>query len=199
MAAAFSPDRDLRRAPSPPQPRAVKLGRVSLYHPRPILARLRRAITTVPKPGDWAEALLGAALLGAVFGPLGFATGLLHWEPRPAAVVLKCALVVFFVPALGEELTFRGALIPDRTETPRARTAILASTAVFTLWHMVETLWLPGERTTFLRTDFLAWAAALGLVCAVLRRRSGSIWPPVVLHWAVVVAWTGWLGGRPLV
>jgi predicted Abi (CAAX) family protease len=172
---------------------------VNLYSPRLILARLRRALTTVPTPRDWVEALVGAAVLAGVFGPLGFATGLLRFEPRPAAVILKCALVVLFVPALGEELPFRGAAIPDRTETPRARTAILASTAVFTGWHMLETLWLPEERTTFLRPDFLAWAAALGLVCAILRRRSGSIWPPVVLHWAAVVAWMGWLGGRPLV
>ena len=167
--------------------------------PRPIPARLKRALLTAPRPRDWGEMLLGGALLAGVFGTLGLRTGLLHLEPRPASVVLKCAAVVFFIPALGEELSFRGALIPDRGEARRALVPILGSTALFTAWHVVETLWLPQERRTFLRPDFLAWAAGLGLVCAVLRRRSGSIWPPVVLHWAAVVAWMGWLGGEPLV
>ena len=164
-----------------------------------LIARVRRAILAVPRPSDWGEMTVGAALLAAVFGPLGFATGLLHWEPRPAAVVLRCAAVVLFVPAMGEELLFRGLPIPDRAEAPRALVPIAGSTAVFTLWHVIETLWLREEQATFLRWDFLAWAAALGLVCAVLRRRSGSIWPPVVLHWAAVVAWMGWFGGKPLV
>ncbi len=172
---------------------------MSPYSPSAVLARLRRALATAPTARDWGEAAVGVALLAAVFGPLGFATGLLHWEPRPWPVILKCAAVVLFVPALGEELPFRGALIPDRGEARRALAPILGSTAVFTLWHVVETSWLAEERTTFLRWDFLAWAAALGLVCAVLRRRSGSVWSPVALHWAAVVAWMGWLGGRPLV
>lgn len=154
---------------------------------------------TAPSVRDWSEAALGALLLAAVFAPLGLSTGLLHLEPRPWAVILKCALVVIFVPALGEELPFRALMIPDRSETARALVAIAGSTLLFTAWHVLETLWLPREKMTFLRWDFLVWAAALGLVCAVLRRRSGSIWPPVVLHWAAVVAWMGWLGGEPLV
>ncbi len=64
---------------------------------------------------------------------------------------------------------------------------------------MVEALViLPKAGPLFLRPDFLAWTVALGLVCAVLRRRSGSLWPPVLLHWAAVVAWQGWLGGPGL-
>jgi len=175
-----------------------KLGRM-IRSLRLVPARLKRALLTAPRPRDWGEMLVGGALLAGVFGPLGLRTGLLQVEPRPASVVLKCAAVVLFVPALGEELPFRAALIPDRGETPRALLPILGSTALFTAWHGLETLWLPEERRTFLRGDFLAWAAGLGLVCAVLRRRSGSIWPPVVLHWAAVVGWMGWLGGRPLV
>lgn len=174
------------------------MSRVILSPPL-VLARLGRALRTAPRPRDWGEMLVGAGLLAGVFGPLGLRTGLLHIEPRPASVVLKCAAVVLLVPALGEELPFRAALIPDRSETSRALGPILGSTALFTAWHVLETLWLPQERKTFLRGDFLAWAAGLGLVCAVLRRRSGSIWPPVVLHWAAVVGWMGWLGGEPLV
>ena len=158
-------------------------------------ARLKRAVTTVPKPRDWLELLAVAALVAGVAVPLGLKTGLLHYEQRPAKTIALSALIVILIPALGEELPFRGLMIPDRTETKRAIWPIVLSTAVFTCWHVVETLWQPKERALFTRPDFLAWAAWLGLWCAILRRRSGSIWPGVILHWATVVGWIGWFGG----
>jgi predicted Abi (CAAX) family protease len=157
--------------------------------------RLVRAVVTLPSPRDWLELLIVTAIVAGVAGPLGMATGLLHDQPRPALEILKAAAIVIFIPALGEELPFRALLIPDRTETKSAWLPIILSTAVFTGWHLVETLWQPKERALFTRPDFLAWAAWLGLWCAILRRRSGSVWPGVLLHWATVVAWIGWLGG----
>ena len=157
--------------------------------------RLGRALGTVPKRRDWLELLAVVVVVGAVAAPLGLASGLLHWAPRSWPVVLKTALVVILIPALGEELPFRGLLSPVRSETARAVVPILVSTALFTSWHVVETLWQPQELALFTRPDFLAWAAWLGLWCAILRRRSGSIWPGVILHWATVVVWIGWLGG----
>ena len=37
--------------------------------------------------------------------------------------------------------------------------------------------------------------ACLGLACTLTRVRSGSIWPGVVIHWGVVVAWLALFGG----
>ena len=72
-------------------------------------------------------------------------------------------------------------------------------TALFVLWHLVEAYWiLPAHRALFTRPDFLACAALVGLACAILRYRSGSLWPAVALHWAYVVAWVGLLGGPRL-
>jgi predicted Abi (CAAX) family protease len=69
----------------------------------------------------------------------------------------------------------------------------------FTLWHVATALTiLPGARATFLRADFLAIAALEGAVCAWLRRRTGSVWPGVALHWAEVMVWKTWLGGPSL-
>jgi predicted Abi (CAAX) family protease len=157
--------------------------------------RLVRAVVTLPSPRDWLELLIVIAIVAGVAGPLGMATGLLHHQPRPALEILKAAAIVIFIPALGEELPFRALLVPDRTEAKSAWLPIILSTAVFSGWHVVETLWQPKERALFTRPDFLAWAAWLGLWCAILRRRSGSVWPGVLLHWATVVAWIGWLGG----
>ena len=161
--------------------------------------RLARAILSRPRPRDWLELAVAAAVLAMVAGPVGFWTGLLAWRPKPAGEIATLALSALFVPALGEELPFRAALIPDRTEASRAGVAIVASMALFSLWHVVEAaVILPKARTLFLRPDFLAWTVALGLACAMLRRRSGSLWPPVLLHWLAVVAWQGWLGGPGL-
>lgn len=161
-------------------------------------ARLRRAVTTVPTRRDWLELLVVTAIVAGVAAPLGMATGLLHYEPRPALQIAEAAAIVIFIPAIGEELPFRALLVPDRSEAARALWPIILSTAVFTGWHVVETLWQPKERALFTRPDFLAWAAWLGLWCAILRRRSGSVWPGVILHWGTVVAWIGWLGGPDL-
>lgn len=157
------------------------------------LKRLRRSLATLPHWRDGLELVLAAALLAAVVGPIGFATGLLRWAPRP--VDLGAVLGVFFIPALGEELMFRGPWIPDRNEGVGAARPILWTTIGFGLWHILETTWLPRAAPLFQRPDFLAWTALLGLACAILRRRSGSLWPAVILHWAAVVAWETWLGG----
>ena len=162
-------------------------------------SRLLRALTTRPRPRDWAELAASAGALAIVVGPLGFWTGLLAWRPRPAGEVGILALSALIAPGLGEELTFRGLLIPDRQETDRAWPAIVGSTVLFCLWHVVEaTTFLPKAGPLFLRPDFLAWTVMLGLACALLRRRSGSIWTAVLLHWVAVVAWQGWLGGPGL-
>lgn len=158
-----------------------------------LLQRVRRGLTTLPSPRNLVELMAAAAALTAIVLPVGLATGLLHWTPRPFRLLPALSIIV--IPALGEELMFRGPWIPDRSESARPWPAILATTTAFCLWHVLETTWLPRAAPIFLRPDFLAWTVLLGLACAILRRRSGSLWPPVALHWAAVLAWETWLGG----
>lgn len=161
-------------------------------------ARLKRAVSAMPGPRDLVELLIAGAALGALGLMLSPASDLLHWSPRGGTEIFVIAALAFFVPALGEEIVFRSLLIPDRTEAPRALVWIVASILLFVAWHAVETLWLAGARVIFLRIDFLTLAAMLGLACAILRRRSGSIWTAVLLHWAAAVTWIGFLGGPGL-
>jgi predicted Abi (CAAX) family protease len=112
---------------------------------------------------------------------------------------LSSALLVLATPALGEELLFRAVLTPSREEQPDDVAALFPSTIAFTLWHVLTALTiLPSARPIFLRPDFLAIAALEGLVCGWLRRRTGSVWPGVALHWAEVMVWKTWLGGPDL-
>ncbi|TCS02892.1 CPBP family glutamic-type intramembrane protease [Caulobacter sp. BK020] len=159
-----------------------------------LLRRLRRSLTTLPDARGWALCGLVAAVTGVAMAALGFSTGL--YAVTPAIPGLPSRLLsVLFVPALGEEIPFRGLLVPGRDETARPWAAIALSTALYVAWHPLEALtFLPGA-TMFLRPDFLACTAILGLACAVMRWRTGSLWPAVILHGGFVVVWQTWLGG----
>lgn len=160
-----------------------------------ILRRVQRAFTTIPRPRDWAEGAVAIVVFAALAGLVSKASGLAYWSPRDGSAIAIIALRAFFIPALAEELVFRAALIPAKGEDGGGWISIAVSTLAFTAWHVAETTFLPGSGATFLRLDFLLFAATLGLTCAVLRWRSGSIWTSVALHWIVVVAWQGWFGG----
>ncbi len=159
-----------------------------------LATRIRTALLKAPTLRDWRDLAIAAACMAAVATAIGGHT-LLHLAPCDPVDIALLALRALFVPALGEELVFRAALVTGREENKRAVAPIVTSTVLFTLWHVVETSFLPDSAATFLRADFLLLATLLGLACAILRWRSNSIWTAVALHWVVVVAWQGWFGG----
>jgi predicted Abi (CAAX) family protease len=165
---------------------------------RAIVARVRLALITWPDGKAWVEFCGAAALFAIVSAAIGLSTGLLHLAPRDGAEIIRVAATAFLAPALSEELVFRGALIPGRGEGVSGFAWVVASTVLFTLWHVIETTFLPGGSAFFRRFDFLVLAALLGLLCGLLRWRSGSLWPAVFLHWIAAVAWIGWFGGPSL-
>jgi len=154
------------------------------------------ALTTLPSAGGWAmSAGVGAITLAAV-GAIGFSSGLYSIHPANTTHLAFRLGETFVAPAIGEELVFRGLMIPGRAESPRFLGALAVSTAIFTLWHVVEAeTFLRSAATMFLRPDFLACAATLGTGCAVVRRVTGSLWPAIALHWVMVGIWQTWLGG----
>jgi len=92
--------------------------------------------------------------------------------------------------AIGEVL-----LVPARDEAARPWTSIALSTVLYVAWHPLEALTFLPKATMFLRPDFLACTAILGLGCALMRWRTSSLWPAVLLHGGFVVVWQTWLGG----
>jgi predicted Abi (CAAX) family protease len=162
------------------------------------LQRLRRSLTTLPDARGWALCGLVAAVTGGLMAAIGFSTGLYALTQTAPGLPLRL-LVVLFVPALGEEIPFRGLLVPGyeagRDETARPWAAVAISTALYVAWHPLETLTFMPTATMFLRPDFLLCTAILGLGCALMRWRTGSLWPAVILHGGFVVIWQTWLGG----
>ena len=158
------------------------------------LRGLVRSLTTLPTARGWTLCGAVALVVGALMAGIGFTTGLYALTPTAPGLPLRL-LTVLFVPALGEEIPFRGLLIPSRDETRNPWLAIAISTALYVAWHPLETLTFLPHATMFLRPDFLACTAILGLGCAVMRWRTGSLWPAVLLHGGFVVVWQTWLGG----
>jgi predicted Abi (CAAX) family protease len=164
---------------------------------RRLLDRVRLSLTVWPSRTGWLlAAAVGVAAL-AVELAIGLAGGFLRPAPADWSVLPAALLLAVFVPALGEELVFRGLLIPGRGEGEGdAWGAILLSTALFVSWHVFEALtFMRAAAPIFLRADFLATTAVLGLACGWLRRRTGSLWPAVALHWLEVAGWQVWFGG----
>lgn len=133
----------------------------------------------------WALPLI---LLVAHFG------GLIGWHGDPdASTVAWLAASLFVAPALGEELLFRGLLIPR--SGPRARW-IAFSTILFVLWHPLQAVTIgPHWSGAFLDPWFLAVVAVLGIALGRIYAASGSLWPCVLAHWLVVFGWKALLGG----
>ena len=166
---------------------------------RAAFSRLWRGLTTWPDLGGWGFSALVGALTLAAMAAVGFSSGFYHLSEGDFTGWPLKLLIVFIAPGLGEELPFRGLLIPDRTENPRPWWTIFVVTICFTAWHVVEgETFMARAMMTFLRPDFLACAAILGLGCAIVRWRTGSVWPAVALHWGVVVVWLTWFGGAGL-
>jgi predicted Abi (CAAX) family protease len=159
----------------------------------PYLTRLTRCLTTLPSPRGWVLCGAVTVVTGALMAALGFTTGLYALTPTTPGLPLRL-LTVLFVPALGEEIPFRGSLVPG-PEAKRPWLPIAISTALYVAWHPLEALTFLPHATMFLRPDFLVCTAILGLGCAVMRWRTGSLWPAVLLHGGFVVVWQTWLGG----
>ena len=103
------------------------------------------------------------------------------------------AASLFLAPALGEELLFRGLIIPRGG--PKARWIAL-SASLFLLWHPLQAATIgPPWASAFLDPWFLAATAILGLALGRIYAATGSLWPCVLLHWLVVFGWKALLGG----
>lgn len=113
--------------------------------------------------------------------------------PPDAITMMRLAATLMLTPALGEEILFRGLIIPrDRP----ARKWIALSVLLFVLWHPLQAIAFgPPWASAFLDPWFLAAVAALGLSLARIYRATRSLWPCILFHWLVVYVWKVFLGG----
>jgi predicted Abi (CAAX) family protease len=146
--------------------------------------------------------LLGFALYAAAALAQGLGSGFLepgHPWPRPRRLV-SAAAALLPMPALGEELLFRGALLPhpgEGTPWPQLLAWSALGIGLFVLYHpLAGRLWYRRAERVFHDPRFLLQTALLGVATTVLYQVSGSLWPAVLLHAVAVLVWLERLGGR---
>lgn len=151
-----------------------------------------------PSVATWKRCAPIALIAAAVMAAIAIAIGIVQWRPIASPTELfPAALILLFVPAIGEELLFRWLLFPRRTLF-RRKILIVVSIAAFVFWHPAQA-WFgfgPAWSSMFLEPGFLIVVAVLGVTLSWLRDRSNSLWPPILMHWLVVCAWK-FLGGGP--
>ncbi len=159
------------------------------------------ALTTFPSFEDWLWTAGILLLLGVVLLPIGFWTGFLRVEPMTGGRgrFVFIALTLAIRPSLLEELIFRVLFIPHPAQGYPPRMTLLwagMGLFVFILFHPINGLFIRrSARSLFTDPLFLTFAGLLGIACTAAYLISGSIYPPMVIHWVAVAAWILFLGG----
>ncbi len=139
--------------------------------------RLRR-----PRTVDLALAAGLALTLNPLVREIGYLVG--QWFPASEAIQGQLAqlakqvpnlwvglLVFALMPAITEELAFRGYILSGLERTYSPRSAVLLSALLFAFLHVLLSLF----------QQFFG-AALLGLILGAVAVRTGSLWPGVVFH-----------------
>lgn len=121
-----------------------------------------------------------------------------RYQVGPGAAVFLSLVTIPLATVVFEEVAFRGVLWAELASELDAYRATTVSALLFGLWHVLPALDLTRtrsaigaggrarQRTRVLLTVLgtVAFTMVAGVVLAELRRRSGSLIAPAVLHWA---------------
>jgi membrane protease YdiL (CAAX protease family) len=103
----------------------------------------------------------------------------------PVAMFVVVGSLQSLLSATGEELGWRGFLVPALARrTSFGRTALLSG-AIWATWHVPLILFADynaGTPSWYAVPCFAAMVVALAVALAWLRLRSGSVWPAAILH-----------------
>ncbi len=162
----------------------------------------------------WAAVLVAVGLLGCAVAAVLPATRQGFADTRAttlsgAAVLWHVAARIPLGTALLEEVAFRGVLYAMLARRRGVRAAILGSSLLFGLWHVLPSLELRDANAAVAALVGANMAGAVvtvgaavagttlgGVLFCELRRRSGSLLAPFALHWAfnglgLLFAWSG--------
>jgi uncharacterized protein len=87
--------------------------------------------------------------------------------------------------ALGEEIGWRGFLVPELAKKVSFTTTAVTSGVVWSLWHypiLIFADYNAGTNTWYALTCFTVLVIAISFVFAWMRLKSGSLWTGAILH-----------------
>jgi predicted Abi (CAAX) family protease len=150
----------------------------------------------LPDRDGWRRALPIAIGGLAAIAAVAAATGVARFDPMPLGWTwLLHAVSLAIVPSLTEEILFRGLIVPPRGQ-PMSSPVAIGAIAAFVLWHPLQAVTIgPPWAATFLSPVFLLIVTILSTTLVWMYRRSGSIWPGVIVHWLVAAGWKLVFGG----
>jgi len=100
------------------------------------------------------------------------------------AILLTGGLLLRMVFALGEEIGWRGFLLPRLAEVMTLKRAAILSGVIWAVYHLPGLLFLQYYRGTRIQSVicFSIMAIAASVIMAWLRMRSGSLWTAAIFH-----------------
>jgi membrane protease YdiL (CAAX protease family) len=145
------------------------------------------------RPGRVRYLLLGAMiplLYAAVIYGMAWLTGLGRFRmqsPVRIVVLASLGLVVACWAAAGEEIGWRGFLVPELAKIATFTRTALVSGIIWAVWHYPAVIF--ADYTSGTSAWFDLFSLTVGIVgvsffVAWLRLKSGSIWPAVLWHGA---------------
>ncbi len=161
-----------------------------------MLERLALTLATWPSRRAWRRLGVVFALYALLAALFSSGSGFVEFSPLPLSwAYLRLGLVLFVAPSGLEEALFRGFL--PRPGEPKALPYAALSLALYVLSHPANALlFRPAALPVFTDPRFLVLVTLLGAACTAAVWTSGSLWPPILLHWLTVFVWLGFLGGR---
>ena len=101
------------------------------------------------------------------------------------ATFLVLGSIQSLISATGEELGWRGFLVPTLAKTMSFGRLAVLSGVVWAVWHFPLIIFADynsGTATWYSLLCFAAMVVALAVILAWLRLRSGSVWPTAIMH-----------------
>ncbi|HVO60140.1 MAG TPA: type II CAAX endopeptidase family protein [Terriglobales bacterium] len=109
------------------------------------------------------------------------------WVSVAIGVILLCVfgLLGSLTSALGEEIGWRGFLVPELARTTSFSTTALITGIVWAVWHYPALIWgdyNAGTATWYALICFTALVISASFIFAWMRLQSGSLWSGTMLH-----------------
>ena len=153
------------------------------------------ALLTVPTLESWLMTVFLLLVIALTCLPIGFYSGLLEIRILPLSFlgIVKILVSRFFFPCFAEELLFRVLLLPNPTPNTSVNiqlTMAFISIVLYVIGHPIfAALVYQKAFGVFTNPGFLLSTLILGIMLTISYWHSRSIWPPIVIHWIVVIVW----------